>query len=226
MNPNVSEIVAVYQRCFSTEVNVDRAKRFHPRHLPRRHRTSSRGKTPTRRRFVRAICVFWRVSGSSGPDVSIPRGASSCLFCFWLSLDTRRYTAAVVTLNPRTRTAERIVTNANNISCALLFLLFFFSSFCRQRAREQRIITIEKLNDTYSRSFSVARRVEHMQMRIVAFTIIFKRIFQFAILSVMKYFLISHSGEIKISGYVFVVTKVYYDYLFCKIYPRLSFLFE
>jgi len=74
-------------------------------------------------RDVLAICVFWRVSSSSEPDVSTPetRERRNQLSLVLASLNTRRD----LELCP-----ERIVTNANSISYA------FFFRFTPRRERE------------------------------------------------------------------------------------------
>lgn len=62
--------VLIIRTVFSGEVNVDREERFYSRHLSRCLTFFPRENV--RVRDVPAICVFWRVSGSSEPDVSTP----------------------------------------------------------------------------------------------------------------------------------------------------------
>lgn len=93
-------------------------------------------------RDVPAICVFWRVSSSSEPDVSTP--------------ETREAQPAVSGFGfpqhpppSRALPPERIVTNANSTSYA-----FFFPLHATARAGERvplmgRIISIGKLNEIY-----------------------------------------------------------------------------
>lgn len=84
----------------------------------------------SRVRDVPAICVFWRVSSSSEPDVSTPetREAQPAVSGFGFPQHSPPSPLRVEFSPP----PERIVTNANNISYA------FFFRFTPSRSEEER----------------------------------------------------------------------------------------